>query len=280
MSHPDPNPAHGRPRPLADLPAPLLRQIRFLLFDVDETFTTHGLIEPESLHALHRLRARGIEPIPVTGRPAGWGHMMLATWPIRACVTENGGVCAWRLTRDGPIEQRLLHAEHRGATYLSDLNALGRNITAAHPDVRLSSDQPWRLTDLAIDYAETVPRAAPGTVAAIVDAIHRAGYESAVSSIHIHAVRPKNDKHDGVLALLELAFDLPTADLGECCAFIGDSANDASLFAALPLSVGVANVQEALDRLPTPPAFICQKERGAGFVEFVHRILAASGEPP
>lgn len=280
MTPAEPTHPPKRPRPLAELPVPMLRQVRLLLFDVDETFTTHGLIQPEALDALHRLRAVGIEAIPVTGRPAGWGHMMLSTWPIRACVTENGGVFAWQTPRDGPIEQRILHAEQRGATYLADLNALGRSITAAHPDVRLSGDQPWRLTDLAIDYAETVPRARPDTVAAIVDTIHRAGYESAVSSIHIHAVRPKNDKRDGVLALLEAAFDLPATEVNERCAFIGDSANDASLFAALPVCVGVANVQEALDRLPTPPAFICQNERGAGFVEFVHRLLAAHGESP
>jgi hydroxymethylpyrimidine pyrophosphatase-like HAD family hydrolase len=93
-------------------------------------------------------------------------------------------------------------------------------------------------------------------------------------------VRPKNDKRDGVLALLETAFDLPAPEVNARCAFIGDSANDASLFAALPLSVGVANVQDALDRLPTPPAFICQNERGAGFVEFVQHVLAAHGESP
>lgn len=280
MSPPEATRVRSRLRPLADLPAPMLRPVRFLLFDVDETFTTHGLIEPAALEALHHLRAAGIEAIPVTGRPAGWGHMMLSTWPIRACVTENGGVCAWRTAPERAIEQHILHAEQRGATYLADLNALGQSIVAAHAAVRLSGDQPWRLTDLAIDYAETVPRARPATVAAIVDTIHRAGYESAVSSIHIHAVRPRNDKRDGVLALFEAAFDLPAAELNERCAFIGDSANDATLFATIPLSVGVANVQEALDRLPTPPAFVCQNERGRGFVEFVHRILAAHGECP
>ncbi|MFN3629735.1 MAG: HAD family hydrolase [Casimicrobiaceae bacterium] len=278
MTHPEPTPAPPCLRPLAALSASALRQLRFLLFDVDETFTTHGLIEPEAMLALHRLRAAGIEAIPVTGRPAGWGHMMLSTWPIGACVTENGGVYAWRTGGTGAIEQRILHAKQRGGAYLADLNALGRCIIAAHPDLRLSGDQTWRLTDLAIDYAETVPRASASTVAAVVDTIHRAGYESAVSSIHIHASRPRNDKREGVNALMGDVYAVPPDRCNDLCAFIGDSANDATVFATFALSVGVANVRDALPLLPVPPAYICTHERGRGFVEFVDRVLAARGE--
>jgi hydroxymethylpyrimidine pyrophosphatase-like HAD family hydrolase len=58
-------------------------------------------------------------------------------------------------------------------------------------------------------------------------------------------------------------------------AFLGDSPNDAPLFGAVPLSVGVANVAPFLPDLATPPAFVTAAAAGAGFVEFAEAVLAA-----
>lgn len=60
--------------------------------------------------------------------------------------------------------------------------------------------------------------------------------------------------------------------------FVGDSANDASMFAYFPLSVGVANACASGDRLPTPPGYVKLGSSGAGFVELVDRVTAARGE--
>ncbi|MCC6875768.1 MAG: hypothetical protein IT378_15785 [Sandaracinaceae bacterium] len=54
--------------------------------------------------------------------------------------------------------------------------------------------------------------------------------------------------------------------------FVGDSGNDAAAFAFFSLSVGVANVREHLARLPVPPAYVTERERGAGFAELAARI--------
>jgi HAD superfamily hydrolase (TIGR01484 family) len=263
-----------RLKPLANLTATQLRAIDFLLFDVDETFTTHGLLTSEAYASLFDLRRAGITLVPATGRPSGWGNVMLSTWPIDACVTENGGVISWK-DDHGVARQRIIHSEHRGPGYLPALRALGDKIVAQFSDVRVSADQPYRLTDLAIDYNEQSSNVAPETVAAIAKMMQEAGYKTAVSSIHIHAYVPYNEKADGVYPLMATKFNLSRDELHARAAFIGDSPNDASLFDAIPISVGVANVRESLDKIATPPAYVCERERGAGFVEFARRLIDA-----
>ena len=260
--------------PLSAIPGHALRAVDFLLFDVDETFTTHGLLHPETYASLFALRDAGINAVPVTGRPSGWGTVMLSTWPIKACVTENGGVISWQ-DAAGIARQRLIHQEHRGDGYIEKLRALGCQIAARYPEVRVSADQPYRLTDLAIDYAEQSSGVSETIVADIVATMRAAGYQTAVSSIHVHAYTPANEKADGVYPLMQAAFGMNVDAVHACCAFIGDSPNDASLFAAIPMSVGVANVLGSLAKIKTPPAYICRGACGAGFVEFASALIAA-----
>ena len=260
-------------QPLSTLPNAALQSIDYLLFDVDETFTTHGLMHAETYATLFALRDAGITAIPVTGRPSGWGNVMLSTWPIRACVTENGGVIAWKNTL-GVAVQQVIHVEHRGAGYIERLRALGNAIASKYPQVRVSADQPYRLTDLAIDYGEQSHNVSPEVVNEITLWMRTEGYQTAVSSIHIHAYKPENHKADGVYPLMQAAFAMDRETVHTLAAFIGDSPNDASLFASIPVSVGVANVRGSLHQIATPPAYVCESERGAGFIEFAQRLIA------
>ena len=57
--------------------------------------------------------------------------------------------------------------------------------------------------------------------------------------------------------------------------FIGDSGNDAEAFDYFPVSVGVSNVRDALDQLPTPPAYVTNEDRGRGFAEMADYVLRA-----
>jgi HAD superfamily hydrolase (TIGR01484 family) len=269
--------AHGsdeRMQPLSTLSDAALRRIDYFLFDVDETFTTHGLMHAETYATLFALREVGITAIPVTGRPSGWGNVMLSTWPIKACVTENGGVIAWK-DAAGLAVQQVIHAEHRGSGYIEKLRALGDSIVKKYPQVRVSADQPYRLTDLAIDYAEQSHDVSPLVVADIAAWMRAEGYQTAVSSIHIHAYKPENQKADGVYPLMKVAFAMDRETVHTRAAFIGDSPNDASLFASIPFSVGVANVRSSLNQIATPPAYVCASDRGAGFIELAGRLIAA-----
>jgi HAD superfamily hydrolase (TIGR01484 family) len=263
-----------RLQPLSTIDDLRLRNIDFLLFDVDETFTTHGQLLAETYATLFDLQRAGITAIPVTGRPSGWGNVMLSTWPIAACVTENGGVISWKDKR-GVARQQIVHDTHRGPGYIVALRNLGEKIAAQFPQIRISADQPYRLTDLAIDYNEQSKNVSPDTVQAIVRMMQDAGYRTAVSSIHVHAYFPSNEKADGVYPLMQIAFGMSGDEITARSAFIGDSPNDTSLFAAIPMSVGVANVRDALDKIKTPPAYVCERTCGAGFVEFAQRLIAA-----
>ena len=57
--------------------------------------------------------------------------------------------------------------------------------------------------------------------------------------------------------------------------YVGDSLNDAPMFGAFGLSVGVANVMEVVDELAHRPAYLTRARAGAGFVEVVRAIARA-----
>ena len=55
--------------------------------------------------------------------------------------------------------------------------------------------------------------------------------------------------------------------------FVGDSPNDAPMFAYFPNAVGVANIREFTGRLEAEPAYVAQTRCGEGFVEVVDALL-------
>jgi hydroxymethylpyrimidine pyrophosphatase-like HAD family hydrolase len=57
--------------------------------------------------------------------------------------------------------------------------------------------------------------------------------------------------------------------------FVGDSSNDQALFAAVPLSVAVANIERFVPQLQVLPAYVTPSPRGRGFAEVADRVLAA-----
>ncbi len=58
-------------RPLKEMPLTLVKSIRFILCDIDDTLTFEGTLPVETLTMLHRLKESGFGVIHVTGRPAG-----------------------------------------------------------------------------------------------------------------------------------------------------------------------------------------------------------------
>ena len=72
-----------------------------------------------------------------------------------------------------------------------------------------------------------------------------------------------------------LGVDLETEP--ESFAFAGDSPNDAPMFAAFPLSFGMANVRDFLDLLTHQPAYVTDAASGAGFAEMARLIFGIDG---
>ncbi len=263
------------PRPLSELVE--LPQLDGILCDIDDTLTWQGRLVSSALRALEQARDEGLRVIPVTGRPAGWVDHIARMWPVDGVVGENGGLWFWRVE---PEHQgghtRLIRRFLQDAATRRDnrrtLDALATDILAEVPGCALASDQPYRELDLAIDFCEDVPRLKERQVDQIVAAFQRAGATCKVSSIHVNGWFGHFDKLEGIRRLHQDRWG--TAIDPARWAFFGDSANDEPMFAAFPLSIGVANVRRFLPRMQTGPAWITQAEGGHGFVEGLQRLLS------
>ena len=71
----------------------------------------------------------------------------------------------------------------------------------------------------------------------------------------------------------EFSVDLDRAR--EHYVFVGDSPNDAPMFAYFPHAVGVANIREFAGRLEHEPRYVTTAAAGAGFCELADLLLAA-----
>ncbi len=267
----------GRPatmRPLAQMPQAVRRAIRMVLVDIDDTLSTRGRLMAEAYGALERLSAAGKLVIPITGRPAGWCDHIARMWPVAAVVGENGAFYmrydhgARRLARRFAADDATRRANR------ARLAAIGEKIVRAVPGSALASDQLYREADLAIDFREDVaelPRTAVDRIVALMEA---EGMTAKVSSIHVNGWFGAYDK----LAMTRMLFaEVLGMDLDgqrERCVFAGDSPNDAPMFAYFPNAVGVANVRHFADRIATLPAYVTEREAGAGFAELANFLLA------
>ena len=259
-------------RPLAEFPAELRRRIRFVLTDIDDTLTTNGRLSAAAYAALERLTANGLRLIPVTGRPAGWCDLIARFWPVDAVVGENGAFW-FRYDHQRRVMTRQFWLEEaERAEARRKLGRLAMEIPAQVPGARVATDQPYRLADLAIDFAEDtgpLPLADAERIAALFRA---AGAEARVSSIHVNGWFGNWDKLAMTRRLFAEAFDADLDRSRDEIVFIGDSPNDAPMFRFFPNAVGVANIHPFLDRIETKPAYVTDKPAGAGFVEFAEML--------
>ena len=76
--------------PLSQIPADLLRNIKGVFTDVDDTLTTEGRLTSQALAAIENLLAAGKKVVPVTGGPAGWCDHMARAWGVDAVIGEGG----------------------------------------------------------------------------------------------------------------------------------------------------------------------------------------------
>ena len=262
-------------RPLAAMPEAVRRSIRGVLADIDDTLSTHGRLTATAYTALERLRAAGKLVIPITGRPAGWCDHIARMWPVDAVVGENGAFYmrhddgARTLVRRFAIDDATRDAQR------ARLAAIAQRIVAAVPGCALASDQRYREADIAIDFCEDVPRLPRAAVDRIVALMQAEGVTAKVSSIHVNGWFGSYDKLTMTRTLLAEAFGIDLDAERERFVFVGDSPNDAPMFAFFPHAVGVANVRDFADRIATLPAWVTRQEAGAGFAELAAFLLGA-----
>jgi len=190
-------------------------------------------------------------------------------WPIQGAVAENGAI-AFFADEDGLHTLDPIPAPERRARQ-SALSTLVAEIQNEFPELVPADDVTLRRTDFTFDIGEhqLVPK---DRVAALRKFAEARGASTIASSVHVHISFDRTDKAAGVVRLIHTLHETdPTAILSRY-AFIGDSENDASCFAAFRHSIGVRNLS---GRPTVTPRFITTRERGAGFVEASQALIGA-----
>lgn len=262
--------------PLEALSGGTARAARAVLTDIDDTLTEHGRLPPEAYAALRDLRAAGLAVIPVTGRPAGWCDLIARQWYVDGVVGENGALwfrydaARGKMVQVYARETKQRHMDRRRLDHIRD------EILAQVPGAALASDQDYRIGDLAIDYCEDVDPLPPSEVQRIVEIFEANGATAKVSSIHVNGWFGDHDKLTmsgrALREILSLNIDFD-ADR-EQVLFVGDSPNDAPMFAHFPHSVGVANITAFAGSVEHLPRYVTRAPSAKGFVEFANRVLA------
>lgn len=259
--------------PLDSISSEVLGGIRAVLSDIDDTMTTDGLLPAHAYNALERLSDAGKVVIPVTGRPAGWCDMIARFWPVHGVVGENGAFY-FRYDRESrKMIRRYWKSDDERSEDRRKLEALGRKILKSVPGSAIASDQAYREADLAIDFCEDVEPLCGDAVNDIVALFDEAGAHAKISSIHVNGWFGDYDKLTMADAILSEQFGMFLPDDIDAIAYLGDSPNDAPMFEKFPNSIGVANVAEYASIMPTMPTYISNGRGGAGFAEFVDRLL-------
>lgn len=254
-------------RPLSDLDP---SGVDALLVDIDDTLTTHGKLTSAAYGALEALHRAGKRVVPVTGRPAGWCDHIARMWPVDAVVGENGAFYFYFAA--GRLQRRFWDDAPERARKRERLQAVANTILSAVPGAALASDQPYRETDLAIDYCEDVPPLPLSAAERIADLMRAQGMTARVSSIHVNGWFGDYDKLSMTRALFAERFSIDLEAQAHRVVFAGDSPNDASLFAFFERSVGVANISR-FPGIASPPRYVTPSESGEGFRELAAHLV-------
>src|SRR5688572_7965987 len=251
-------------KPLTELDA---RAVQFVLADVDETLTSAGKLSAQAYAALEALQCAAKTVIAVTGRPAGWCDHIARMWPVDAVVGENGAFYFW--FAGGRLNQRFVDDPATRARKRALLQGLSERILQEVPGTALASDQPYRETDLAVDFCEDVPALPLEAAQRIAGLMREAGLTARISSIHVNGWFGDYDKLATTRLLFEERFGVDLDAANSTLVFAGDSPNDAAMFDYFDNSVGVANVRRFAG---LQPKFVTPSASGAGFAELAAHL--------
>lgn len=256
-------------------PAADRARIEVVMTDIDDTLTEDGTMPAIAYEALERLKRAGLIVVPITGRPAGWCDLIARLWPVDGVVGENGAFY-FHYDRARQVMVRRYHKDDAArAGDRARLQQLGARIVGAVAGSRIAADQPFRETDLAIDFAEDVAPLPPQEVDRIVDLFREAGATAKVSSIHVNGWYGAYDKLAMARQMLAEVFGRTLTADDETAVFVGDSPNDEPMFAHVRNAVAVANFARFADSVQAKPRWITRQSGGAGFAELAEAILEA-----
>jgi HAD superfamily hydrolase (TIGR01484 family) len=261
-------------RPLYDFPAAARARVRGVLLDLDDTLTTNGRLTSDAYLALERLHDADLVTVLVTGRPAGWCDHIARMWPVRAVVGEGGSLCFWRDPHTHRMRQMYRDPPEVRRANRTALVDIANRIIAEVPGCAISSDQPYRECDLAIDWAEDVARLPMAKVDRILAIMRESGLTAMASAGHVNGWFGNYDKLGMTRRFFDEVLGIDLDAQREFFVYLGDSPNDCPMFHYFPHSIGVANVMDVKDRLVHPPTYITARRSGDGFCEAVGTLFA------
>jgi len=263
------------PEPLQKMP--LQPRIKFLWFDIDDTFTSDGLVDADAFLALEAWRNSDRLAIAVTGRPAGWCDHIARMWPIDAVIGENGGFW-FAYDRDSRKMERIsMQSDEEKRESLRIFPKLTALIQQQFPQSRISADQEYRTCDLAIDFAEDVGPLSLRDAQEIATLMQSFGLSAKVSSIHVNGWFGQYDKLSTAQSLATRRLGLSSEALNQSSIYIGDSPNDSPMFRFFDRSIGVSNVNQYGDLLEAWPKYVCARKSSQGFAEAIRFVLQEVG---
>lgn len=260
-------------QPLNSAPADEFADVDFILTDLDDTVTLDGRLPAASYAALEALETAGKHVVIVTGRPAGWCDLLARFFPVSAVVGENGAFYFRYDRKTRTMHRTFQRTNAERAQDRARLDKIYSGILTRYPQLKLSTDQAYRISDLAVDFCEDVERLDDAVIADIVSMFEAAGATAKVSSIHVNAWIGNFSKLEMSLRLLHNDFSLSASNAIARVVYVGDSPNDEPMFAHFRHTVGVANLLPFLARLRHQPAWITAQPGGLGFAELVSRLL-------
>ncbi|MCV2401763.1 HAD-IIB family hydrolase [Marinomonas sp. C2222] len=258
---------------ISNLTPEICQNIDFILTDFDDTLTWQGLLPIAAHQALSDLAELGIKVIPVTGGCAGWSDMMARVLPVEVVITE-GGACFIHKAPDSRLTYQFWENESDMRAQQARLLAQVSPILERFPQLTLARDQSYRLTDVAIDYAQDVSPPALQEKEACLTELLRLGLNAKASSIHINICSEGYDKFAMAQRVLNQKYGLSDQEQKTNVLYVGDAPNDESMFAQFPLSVGVANIVEHLPKMQYLPSYQTNQPGGLGFAELVNHLLS------
>nr|WP_224249199.1 HAD-IIB family hydrolase [Hyalangium gracile] len=263
------------PRPLREAE---LSRVESVFTDVDGTLTTGHKLRSQTIRALESLSEAGLRVVLVSGRPAGWGEAWARTLPVAGVIVENGGLCFVRGAQ-GALRRVYAETPAERAANRKRLRSEVLRVLGKVPGARLSSDSAYTEVDLAIDYNEEA-RLGDAAAGRIESLLRARGVTAVRSSVHVNCWLGRFDKLSMSRRFAQVAWRERLTPEDGRSVYAGDSFNDAPMFQAFALSVGVANVRGVLDRIEAPPAFITRAAEGQGFEELARAILVQRRRRP
>lgn len=244
---------------VSELPA---RDIRGIIFDVDDTITNEHRLSPAAYEKICALHDAGFKLIAATGRPLGYAQVMLTQWPIDAAIGENGAGAYLRHGREFRFQK------DPEFCWTPSRDSVRQSILSAFPFVAESQDSSLRMLDISLDIAEYASLNEE-QISQLEERLRASDFFLVRSSVHLHVAPSTCSKAKMAAEILEHFKEDSNAWVA-----IGDSLNDESMFAFFQHSVGVANISRYLPSMHSTPRYLCSKARADGFVELASHILS------